>query len=226
MGSFFFDPSFYGSPAAGMSDLERQLLRQQYGHLFAPAPEPQPGGTFGPIAGPVEIPPLFGPISGGGSMPFDLGPNITGLASNLLGLFAGRRNAFQPQGFMPGSPQVILPPVEILRQAPVTRTPQLMQGRVVQGGGCACTIQRQLPARTVNMKGTPVIDPATNQIIGCTPRRKRMNFMNGRAAVRAARRLVGVMRFQKKIQKAVGKACRGRGGSGGFRRTSKARSCK
>lgn len=239
MGTFFFTNPFLSGKDRFLTFAEPDDI-PFFGPIAGRVERPP---FFGPIAGPVDIPPLFGPIAGPveiplpptqprvtpevtrrrRKMPFDIGPNLTGLVGSVLGgLFGARR---QTAGFLPGSPQVILPPVEVLRQAPPIRAPITMPGRVVQGAGCQCTIQRQLPARVVNMRGTPVIDPATNQIIGCTPRRKRMNPMNGKAATRAARRLTSVMRFQRKIQKAVQRACRSKSG-GGFRRSAAKKGCR
>lgn len=239
MGSFFFDPFLLaGQPAAGVSDLDLMLLRQQFGHIFGRVPEspietPSGGGTtFGPIAGPVDIPPLFGPISGPVTlererrkrMPFDLGPGLLGLANTALaGLFTGRRTA---QGFLPG-PQtrtqtgVVFPGTGIPTQTFPERI--TMPGQVINQG-CNCVIQRQLPARTINMKGRAVFD-ANGQVVGCTPRKRRMNPLNGRAAMRSARRLVMVMRFQKKVQKAIQKACKRPRVGGGFTRRTK-KTCK
>lgn len=187
--------------------------------------------TFGPIAGPVNIPPLFGPIAGPvrmedtrptqrrQRMPFDIGPNLAGLAGSVIGgLFGGRR---QQQGFMPGSPQVILPPVEVLRQAPPIRTPQLMSGRVTQRG-CDCLIEKNMPAYVRRTKGKAVYGP-NGEWLGCTPKARRLNPMNARAATRAASRLMNVSRFQKRIQKAIRRACISRGKTVGF---SRKKTCK
>lgn len=63
-----------------------------------------------------------------------------------------------------------------------------------------------------------------NGQVVCCPRRRAMNPMNGRAAIRAARRLKGVFKFQRRVEKALQKACRG---SGVRRRGStRGRSCK
>jgi hypothetical protein len=143
--------------------------------------------TFGPIAGPVNIPPLFGPMSSPEvpTMPFDLGPNLTGLAAGVLGGLFGARRA--TQGFIPQTtttgvgvsfPGTGMPP-EIF--APRTT----LSGQVINKG-CDCVIQRNLPARVVNYKGRAVFN-AQGQVVGCTPRRRQMNPGNARAATRAAR---------------------------------------
>lgn len=100
---------------------------------------------------------------------------------------------------------------------------QTMPGRVITSGSCECQIQKQMPAYVRKMKGRPVFD-ANGQVVGCTPTRRRMNPMNARAATRAARRLRGTMKFMKRIEKAVQRACRSKR-SGGFRTTRK-RTCK
>jgi len=209
--------------------------------------DPVPRGTWGPIFGDPGIPPLFGPIHSPARerpergprfgpisgvpapttrrtrMPFDIGPNLTGLAGATLGAIFGRR---QTAGrFMPGQTQtsVGFPGTGI----PTTTFPERgMLGQVTRQG-CDCLIEKQMPAYIRRMKGRAVF-AADGSFAGCTPKAKRMNPLNGRAATRAARRLTSVMRFQKKIQKAVRRACGGRGGGGGFGRSpaSKMAKCK
>lgn len=105
---------------------------------------------------------------------------------------------------------------------PTTTFPERMLGQVIQKG-CGCVIEKQMPAHVRRVKGRAVFGP-DGSFLGCTPKRRAINPMNGRAATRAARRLTSVMRFQKKIQKAVRRACGSKGG--GFRRAPAKRSCK
>lgn len=204
-----------------------------------PLPEIEPraprggggGGTFGPIAGPVDIPPPFGPIAG----PVDIPPTFGPIADRNR-----RRNAMPfsligdlVRGRIPGLPPIItLPPITFPPiTIPGTRPPEVMPGptpgvtmpgRVTRGVGCApCVIEKQMPAYTRKMKGRAVFHPQTGQFLGCTPARRSINPMNGKAAIRAARRLKGVFKFQRRVEKALQKACRG----SGVRRTS-SRSCK
>lgn len=187
--------------------------------------------TFGPIFGRPDIPGLFGPIFSppdpdvprgtfGGAMPNGLLPlpglsprdallrGATDVARSLLGRFLPQTT--QTSVGFPGTGI----PTEVF--------PERMAGRVVQGRGCDCVIEKARPAGVTRMKGRAVFN-GQGQIVGCTPKPRRMNPMNGRAATRAARRLTSVMRFQKKIQKAVRRACGSRGG--GFRTTTR-KKCK
>ena len=50
-----------------------------------------------------------------------------------------------------------------------------------------------------------------NGQVVCCPKRRAINPMNGRAAMRAARRLKGVFKFQRRVEKALQRACRGSG---------------
>jgi len=205
--------------------------------------DPVSRGTWGPIFGDPGIPPLFGPIFtprvpirerpergprfgpiSGGAMPSLRDQLIAGAfglgRTAIAGIFGGRETAgrFMP-GQVPDTP-VPWPPIFGPSRPAITVTP----GRVINQG-CDCIVQKQMPAYIRRMKGRAVFG-ADGQVIGCSPARKRMNPMNGRAATRAARRLTSVMRFQKKIQKAVRRACGSK--SGGFRRVSSTKrgSCK
>lgn len=201
MGSFFFTPPAFPQEPPDIRD--PQLPWSPGGATALPGAGTI-GGFFGPIAGPVDIPPLFGPIAGGLPMPFDLGPNLTGLVGGVLGgLFAGRRRT---QGFMPGQTTqtgVSFPGTGIPTTTFPART--TMAGQVTQKG-CGCLIEKAMPAYTRKMKGRAMFGP-DGSFLGCTPSRRSMNPMNARAATRAARRLRGVMRFNRRIEKAIKRAC-------------------
>jgi len=172
-----------------------------------------PRETFGPIAGPVDIPPLFGPIAGPveREVPMPFAPLVpTSRPSDIRGRLISFGLDLLSRRFLPGQTtqtSVGFPGTGI----PTTQFPERMAGQVTQRG-CDCLIEKQMPAYTRKQKGRAVFGP-DGSFLGCTPKRRSMNPMNGRAATRAARRLTSVMRFQKKIQKAVRKACgtRGRG---------------
>jgi hypothetical protein len=201
------------------------------GPLWGPMYSPIPGFAPEPEAAPA--PPTAAPsyertIYGGGPMngftsAQQARGNIWGqLAGAAVGAAAGLLNERlqtatqrlpvpRPPGTtpIPRMPTWEMPP-EVFRPGGT------MQGRVVQKG-CDCVIEKQMPAYTRRMKGTAVFGP-DGQFIGCRPRTRRMNPLNGRAAIRATRRLRAVSRFQRKVERAIAKACRprGRGGGRGF----------
>jgi len=97
-----------------------------------------------------------------------------------------------------GAPPVTTTPgVPVLRSA--SRLTGGCNGSMTQGG------------RTVTYKGRYAQRPDGTLV--CVRPTRRMNPCNPKAATRAARRLVGVMRFQKRIEKSVRKVCGGRGRS-------------
>ena len=139
----------------------------------------------------------FAPLLPGGPRPSDLRSRVISFGIDLA------RRAFLPGQTTQTS--VGFPGTGM----PTTQFPERMAGQVTQRG-CDCLIEKQMPAYTRKQKGRAVFGP-NGSFLGCTPKRRSMNPMNGRAATRAARRLTSVMRFQKKIQKAVRRACGSRG---------------
>jgi hypothetical protein len=192
------------------------------------------GGTFGPIAGPVDIPPTFGPIA---SRPYREGYDQRRLTMPFnLGAILGASRYFLPQA--PQAPRGYDPcavpysldcffskiTTPLPGRTTVMQSPGVANVSVTPGGalmrGCApCYVSRPVKATTRQVRGRYCMGP-DGQVV-CIPRRRRMNFTNARAATRAATRLRGTMKFMKRIEKSIARACR-KGGGG----RSRARSCR
>lgn len=204
MSTYFYTPYDPADPLGNANDLTGLYDLQRF-----VAREPSLPPQFGPIAGPVNIPPLFGPIAGPVEVPMSpfapFAPGAT-RTSDLRGRLISFGIDVARRAFLPGQTtqtSVGFPGTGM----PTTTFPE--RGQVIQKG-CDCLIEKQMPAYTRKMKGRAVFGP-DGSFMGCTPKRRAMNPMNGRAATRAARRLTSVMRFQKKIAKAVRRACGSRG---------------
>lgn len=172
------------------------------------------GGTFGPIAGPVDIPPTFGPIAGRVPreptsfdqrrmfMPFDLGSLLPGRRNTSIGGVIGgivgdvtrrvlQRGPTQPRlpPFFPGAGELGPP------------------SRSMTFKGCGpCVIERELPARIVRQKGR--VRMAEDGSVECVAVRRRFNPANGQAALRAVARLKVTQKLMRRIDKALQRACR------------------
>jgi len=202
-----------------------------WGPMFSPFPVTPPtifggtGPTWGPIAGPVPSPvPPFGTITTPPTqekppMPFPLLPGRIPTGQDLLGRAIGF-GADIARRFLPGQTQtsVGFPGTGM----PTIVFPERMAGRVTQQG-CGCVVEKSYPAGTRKIKGKAVFGP-DGSFLGCTPAPRRMNPMNARAALRAARRLRSVSKFSARIDKAIRRACRSKGRSG--RMGTKKRTCK
>lgn len=156
-------------------------------------------------------------------------PRVPRETFDLRRIFMPFTPPFLPGGARTGIGGIIGDVVQRLPRLPLPRSPRVpevpgfplppfmgppMLGKVSQQG-CGCVIEKQVPAHIRRMKGKAVFGP-DGQFLGCTPKRRSINPMNGRAATRAARRLKSVMKFQRRIEKAIRRAC-GSKSRGGFR---------
>jgi hypothetical protein len=196
---------------------------------------------WGPIFSPPDVTPPFGtiytpPTAPEEPMPGGFLPGIIGgsardrLLAGVVDLGNRALNRFLPQ-----TPTVTVGPPGVQVTVPLPgQLPMLGQfdPTAITSGGCG---PRRSSATRWLQSSTPrcVIQGKNRKIRGkwvigadgklvCCPAPKRMNYMNGRAAMRAARRLKGVFKFQRKVEKALQRACRG----SGVRRARCSKKCK
>jgi hypothetical protein len=199
-------------------------------------PETRP--SWGPIYTPPSVPEVFGPIYS----PPTTSPEQRGkrkMGGFLPGIISARTDILRGIGQVIGGviqtagqqPTVTVGPPGVQVTVPLPGNlpvlGQFQTGLQVAAGPCAgtgrmnrCTRSVTVGGRTTNRKGRWILNEA-GQLI-CCPTRRRLNPMNGKAAIRAARRLKGVFKFQRRVEKALQRACRG----SGVRRSATARSCK
>lgn len=222
--SSFFVPFFNTS-----TDLDSLFPRETWGPIFG-APEAPIGGdgggggqappfsvggglpspSFGPIAGPVDIPPLFGTI--GGTMPGEFAPVSArdSLLGRLIGFGVQAARTFLPGQELPplipgtGIPDVtVIPPVGT--PSPTGAITGVTRGHALTN---RCLLKTSPKGR--NTYGRTVV---INGQVFCVPKPRRMSPCNPHAARRAVRRLSMVHSFMRSIEKSMNKACAGSGHS-------------
>lgn len=83
--------------------------------------------------------------------------------------------------------------------AAVTRKKAVAPGTVMQAPGVIPAIQRIVPGGATGLKVAPgTVDPATGMV---RPKRRRMNYANGRALTRANRRVDGFVKLARRSLK-------------------------
>lgn len=239
-------PNPFYDPSGGLPDV-RDPFGGAYENSGEGPGRPEGGGGGRPPFDPnlttrVYSPPTRGSLARySNQMPFPLSINRGG----LLGIIQTAGNIVG--GFLPG-PQVQTPKpgtvdwckehpgdigcvmgaadrIEQVYQQGVNMTRAMLQGgdmsvqaTLMKRPCVPCSLSRPMKATTRHIKGRWCMNEQGQPI--CIPRKRRMNPGNSRAALRAARRLKGVFRFQKRVEKALARAVRG----SGIRRQSYARS--
>lgn len=205
MGGFGFLPA----PPGGVGDLgEREIRLGTIPPFFGPI-----GGGFGPIYTPP--PPTFGPMytpptvpisssNYGGPMPTDSFREARGgIVGSIIRAGVGAIIPFlpgqNPYPEAPPGPGDILGPIipDITTGISTMGCSSLGRRRAAQ-----CYVQTSTGKRR---RGRYVVLP--NGQVTCCPTPRRMNPANARALTRAARRLKGFAKLEKRIHKALARAC-------------------
>ena len=131
-----------------------------------------------PEAGPPDIP--FFPPS-----PCDIFPEICAPPTIPY--------PFPPIG--PFAPDILPAP------RPTVTTTMRMPGSISFDMKGRCTVTTVRPAGVYRRKATPVFNPVTGQIIGCTPVPRRLNPLNPSALKRALRRACAFEKFARRAIK-------------------------